>query len=149
MLVFMILGIGIVTKALMSYDLGTIGAPGPGFFPLAVGLLITVISAISWIGSLKTSTSKNSAPSESPQAELGGHRKELVGSIAIMAIYAFSLDGAGFFISSGIMLFLFFYWVGKVPLLRSIAGAFGTAAICYFLFAKLLEVQIPKGIIPF
>jgi hypothetical protein len=115
-----------------------------------MGFVVLVISSGSLIITIilkkgidkEISLPGNQAPGER-------HLMELLNAIAVMGIYALTLDGMGYMFSSAIMVFVFFYYVGKIRLVNSLWGAIGISLSSYLFFGKLLDVQLPKGILPF
>ena len=149
MLISAALGIAIMIKAGVSYGLGTLRSPGPGFFPFVMGLVVAVISG-AWCG-VETVHRLRQRHLPLPEAvpEQKYHRDELISAIGAMVIYAIALERAGFVISTSILLALLFWLVGKIRLSTSVFGAIVASLLCYLFFGKLLSVQLPRGILPF
>lgn len=142
-------GIAIMLKAGVSYGLGNWHSPGPGFFSFVMGLVIAVVSGGCCIVNViyRLRRRQLSPPEAAPQGE--HHLTELVSAIGAIVIYGIILEVIGFVISTAIMLSFLFCLVGKIRPLPGILGAMGTSFICYLGFAKLLSVQLPRGILPF
>lgn len=144
MFIFAILGIAIAVTSYVSYGLGNVTNPGAGIFPFIIGSLATVISGSWCIISIVNWLRRGQLLPVKVKDEKC-YRNELITGIGVMVVYAIALEGAGFLISTAIMLALSLCLIGKIRLWLSIAEAMGVSFISYFLFAKLLEVQLPKG----
>jgi hypothetical protein len=117
-------------------DLGQIGLPGPGFFPLSLGVLLVVFSAaIAIEGRL--------ASSKDEPLEFG-HAQVLITFAVLLAVpLLFELLGA--YITLGLMSAVLLVLLARVsPLLAVVWSAVGMAA-CWYLFGELLGVRLPIG----
>ena len=116
--------------------------PGPGFFPLLLGILFSALSLLLLIGSIarQEEADKKEDGSQSPI-----HRTVL---------YLFVLFGFYFFFERlGFLLTLFFFMTGVLYLFgkRSIRSSLSisvlTTLFSYLIFARLLSVPLPAGIL--
>ena len=134
-------GLYIVTYAIRVLPVGTPAAPGSGFFPLVVGLVLTVLASLVSVKAFRDPAG------ERPQfGELCGR---VFLTAAGMILYAFLLEPAGFLLCT--FAFVLFHlvaieragWVGSV--LFAVLAVGGT----YFGFKDLLGVPLPLGVLPF
>ena len=116
---------------------GTVARPGPGFFPLAVGVFGAAVALV-WVA-----TTLRGQPAAGPAPGADGRGR--VGATAgLLVAYCLLLPWTGYPVSA----FLF-----TALLLRGL-GARWTAALAigvvsavgsYYLFAVLLDVPLPRG----
>jgi putative tricarboxylic transport membrane protein len=117
-------------------DLGGIGLPGPGFFPLVLAVLLVFFSAaIAIEGRLGSSK-------DEPLAF--GHPQVLITFAALLSVpILFELAGA--YITLGLLSTVLLVFVARVSLwLAVVSSAVGMAA-CWYLFGELLGVRLPLG----
>lgn len=122
-------------------DLGQIGLPGLGFFPLLLGALLVVFSAVialeGWLGSSKLGSSKDEP------LELG-HVQVLITFAALLAVpLLFELLGA--YITLGLMSVVLLVFIARVSVLLAIVCSAVGMAACWYLFGELLGVRLPIG----
>jgi len=121
-------------------DLGHVGLPGPGFFPLALGLLLVVFSAAialeGWLSSVK-----DSAKDEPLEF---GHPQVLIAFAALLAV-PILFEPLGGLIALGLLTAVLLVFLARVaPLLAVVWSALGMAA-SWYLFEELLGVRLPIG----
>lgn len=117
-------------------DLGHIGLPGPGFFPLVLAGLLVFLSALIAIESRLASFKDE--PLEF------GHPQVLITFAALLAVpLLFELVGA--YITLGLLSAVLLVLIARVSaLLAIVCSALGMAA-CWYLFGELLGVRLPIG----
>jgi putative tricarboxylic transport membrane protein len=117
-------------------DLGQIGLPGPGFFPLVLGgLLVVFAAAIAIEGRLISSKDE---PLEF------GHAQVLIAFAALLAVpLLFELLGA--YITLGLMSAVLLVFIARVSLLLAVVSSAVGMAACWYLFGELLGVRLPTG----
>ena len=117
-------------------DLGDFGLPGPGFFPLALAILVVALSIIIALGQWRTVSNDESF-------ELGHRDVLIVFAAGLMVPLLFDLLGA--YITLGLFGVVVLILVARVSPLVSIAAcALGMVASFYF-FQVLLGLQMPTG----
>jgi hypothetical protein len=118
-------------------DLGQIGLPGPGFFPLVLAVLLVLFAAaIAIEGRLAL---VNDEPLEF------GHAQVLITFAALLAVpLLFELLGA--YITLGLMSAVLLVFVARVPLLLAVVSSAAGMAACWYLFGELLGVRLPTGL---
>jgi hypothetical protein len=116
-------------------DIGDAALPGPGFFPLllAAGLL--------GIGLLLAIDCWRSSASEAVEI---GHRDVLI-SIAALLLVPVLFEPAGAPITLGLFGMASLVLIGRVPPLLAIAATALGITACWYFFAVLLGVQLPRG----
>lgn len=117
---------------------GSLSLPGPGFFPLVLGVVLLFCSI--WIGfglSQETTTGETH--------ELG-HRDVIVAMVAMLLI-APLFESLGAYLTLGAFAFILLVFVARMNVVVAVASSsVGMLAIWYF-FQVLLGVQLPKGIL--
>jgi len=117
---------------------------GPRAFPVLLGFVLLGLGAIVTISAVLASR-RARADRELPAVM----RREVfivAGTFALLMLYAFLLERAGFLISTPLMIVL-----AMRVLLRgqswslTLAMAAGTTLCCWLLFAVLLEAPLPRG----
>jgi hypothetical protein len=123
-------------------DLGQVGLPGPGFFPLLLGALLVVFSiAIAIEGRL--GSSRNLGSSKDEPLEFG-HIQVLVTFAALLAVpLLFELVGA--YITLGLLSAVLLLFLARVSALVAIVSSAVGMAACWYLFGELLGVRLPIG----
>jgi putative tricarboxylic transport membrane protein len=140
-LVFLVFGV-IATFASLRINTGTLRDPGPGLFPLITGILIGIAA-----GGMFVKYYLQSHPAVQPPPGARGklwHNKPAA-TVAIMLLYALTIEWLGFLTVTLLLLFVLFKAVGSLSLKASLGGAILTAAIAYLLFKVALNVQLPVG----
>jgi hypothetical protein len=117
-------------------DLGGVGLPGPGFFPLVLALLLVVFSVAIGIGCRRAS-------SEDRQIEFG-HPHVLIALAALLAV-PLLFEPLGAYITLGLLVVVLLVFIARVsPVLAVVSCVLGMAA-CWYLFEGLLGVRLPPG----
>jgi Tripartite tricarboxylate transporter TctB family len=117
-------------------DLGQLGLPGPGFFPLALGLLLVVFSgAIALAGWL--------APAKDEPLEFG-HPQVLITLVALLAV-PLLFEPLSAYVALGLLTAALLMFIARMSWWLAIVwSALGMAA-CWYVFGELLGVRLPMG----
>jgi len=117
-------------------DLGRLGLPGPGFFPLALGVLLVVFAVV--IGTQCWLASAQDEPLEF------GHPQVLITFATLLAV-PLLFEPLGAFITLGLLSAVLLVFIARVsPVLSVLWSGLGMAA-CWYLFQELLGVRLPIG----
>ena len=117
---------------------GSIKLPGPGFFPLLLGIALLVCSV--WIGAQLW---RGKPIGENHEL---GHRDVVVAMVALLLI-APAFETLGAYLTLGLFAFVLLVFVARLNVFVALASsAVGMAAVYYF-FQILLGLQLPKGIL--
>jgi putative tricarboxylic transport membrane protein len=135
------LGLGAVVGAL-GLGYWTRG-PGPGFFPLWLGLLL-VLLAVGW--AVQAARGKN-GPEPEPIAPGGRRAVALVLGALLVAILL--LDVVGYQLAMTALVLFFLVVVGRRRWFESIVVALAAGVGIYALFANVLQVYLPTATVPF
>jgi hypothetical protein len=119
-------------------DLGNIGLPGPGFFPLMMALLLFGLAIIIGIEGWRSRPTGETI-------ELG-HRDVLI-VFAAMLVVPPLFEPLGALPTLGLFSAALLYLVARISLPLSIAASAAGMAACWFFFELLLGVQLPGGLL--
>jgi len=140
---WLILGLALAIWS-TKYQIGSIGNPGPGLYPLGLGLLLIFFSCILLIGwAKKPLISIQVAASFFPE----GGRTKVGYSVLILLLASFLFEEMGYMIT--IFLFMVLLQLGselrswKRALLVALLSALGV----YVVFVRLLEQPLPTGLL--
>jgi divalent metal cation (Fe/Co/Zn/Cd) transporter len=137
-------------------DLGNVDLPGPGFFPLVLGTVLLVFSAVIGIGdwraskrdAIKNDAIRNDAirndAIKSEAVELG-HRDVAIAIAALLAV-PLVFEPLGAYITLGLFGTVLLVLLGRVPPLLAIGAACLAMAGCWYFFQVLLGLQLPTGL---
>jgi putative tricarboxylic transport membrane protein len=132
-------------------DLGNVDLPGPGFFPLVLGAVLLIFSAVIGIGDWRASKNdaiKNDAirsdANKSEAVELG-HRDVAIAIAALLAV-PLVFEPLGAYITLGLFGTVLLVLLGRVPPLLAIGAACLAMAGCWYFFQVLLGLQLPTGL---
>ena len=148
--VLLLLGGGYLWYAL-RYPLDTLDNPGPGVFPLAVGLLMVGLAALQLAqcgrALLTRSGATHGGPPTSPGSTPGQARVERAAwlMVGILVLYLLVVNWTGFPISTFILVILCSKLMGTPGWARPIALAAGLLLTCHVLFSVWLKVPLPAG----
>ncbi|HEY7558829.1 MAG TPA: tripartite tricarboxylate transporter TctB family protein [Candidatus Binatia bacterium] len=126
----------ICLEGFTNLRLGTLRAPGPGFFPFWGGLLLGMLSLLLLVRSLKSRHQFGSGAI--PWAAL------LVVLAALLS-YLLLLETVGFLLVTFFFLLLLFR-VGITGWIQCCAWAAVATTFAYALFRLWLKVQLPRGL---
>lgn len=138
-LVLFFLGIGAAWEA-TKIGFGSFSAPGPGFYPFWLAIILAGVSLIYFLNNL----------GKDPKVVALWEEKTWVRpliAIVVMLAYGLLLDHIGFLLDT---FFLFVVWLTVIerekPLTVALVSTIGTTVV-YVLFVHFLQVQLPKGIL--
>jgi putative tricarboxylic transport membrane protein len=133
---------GAVINEAFNLEVGTPRHPGSGFMILGAATVLGILALLQFLKSLLF----RQRPGQAPERI---HPRRIVSVIAANMIYIFVLESIGYLLSTfGLLCFLF--QVYEKRKWGSIAG--GAAAISfltYVVFSRLLQLNLPKGLIRF
>lgn len=150
-LVLAIFGVAYLAYA-ARYPLDTLANPGPGLFPLGVGVLVVALAA--WQVFRATRALKRARrgevcggggePAEGFPHDAASEWKPSL-MVAILVVYLVGVRWAGFFVSTGAIVLACGKLMGAPGWARPIILALGVLLGCYLLFEVWLQVPLPKG----
>ncbi|MHB1416154.1 MAG: tripartite tricarboxylate transporter TctB family protein [Chloroflexota bacterium] len=123
-----------------SYKVGTLASPGPGTFPIFVGLLVLVPSAVYLV-------SEYLHPS-APPAGRGEAFWRVPAIVLTLLAYLVLLTPAGFIITATLVCGALLAILGRRPWWVIPLIAVAASVSCYYLF-QMLGVPLPTGPLPY
>ncbi|MBL8696836.1 MAG: tripartite tricarboxylate transporter TctB family protein [Alphaproteobacteria bacterium] len=132
------LGVHIFATAL-SWDLMGPEGPGPGFFPLAYGGLMILLSL-----GLVTSRLRRLRQARNAAIDWAGHWRPL-GTWAAFALAALAMPVLGFLVAFGALTVFVTMFVFGRPLATAAAVGASCALGFWIVFPVLLDVRLPVG----
>lgn len=139
-LFFLLLGFAVTFYSVRELGLGSVKAPGPGFFPFMCGVCIVIFSAV-WLYSLRTRSDKN----RGPFWEKGEWIRPAM-AVAITLAYAAIMDDLGFILATFLFIAAWQFAIEREKWSKNlIISSIGTAGM-YAIFQVLLSVPLPRGL---
>ncbi len=130
-----------------SLPLGKVAKPGPGMVPRGIGIVLTLLSLVHVIEVFFFEKSPSARKSEDPLKKEDIIR--VAGIVFLLILYMILFPTLGYFFSTIIL-------VGVVLRLLEMHGwilivfiSIITSGCTYFFFDRILDVPLPKGIMPF
>jgi putative tricarboxylic transport membrane protein len=120
---------------------GTVGAPGPGFFPRALGALLALVS----VGLLVRAYRLDPIGDEVVAL---GHRHITLTFAALVGL-GLLFEYAGYVLSATLFMLVLLRAFSTLGWIRSALAAAATAVVTYYLFVNVLGVMLPVGLLPF
>jgi len=117
-------------------DFGGFDLPGPGFFPLVLGVLVFAFAVLIAIEGLR-------GAGEGETVELG-HRDVLIVLAALLAVAAL-FEPLGAYLSLGLFGAVLLVVLARVAVPLAIASAAVAMVACWYFFQVLLGLQLPRG----
>ena len=123
----------------LNMPAGTAGAPGPGYFPKALGTLLALASVGLFVRALRI------APAADEAVDLG-HRDIALTVIALVGL-GLLFERAGYLVSSTLFMLVLLRAFSALGWARALAAALVVSLATYYPFDKLLGVTLPRGIL--
>jgi Tripartite tricarboxylate transporter TctB family len=134
-LMFIILGVGFAWGA-TNYSLGSSASPGPGYFPLGLGLLLAVLGAMVLFKAMTIESAGGD-----PIGDVAW--KPLVTIIAAVAVFGVALPRLGMAVTLPLLVVLASLAGDEFSLRGVIASAVVLAVGCWAIFILGLKLVIP------
>jgi hypothetical protein len=135
---------GAITAALsLQYPLGTLRAPGSGFFPLALGVLLMGLAAAHAVRVRREQPKPAVAPEAKPRWPDEATRRVLL-FMGVVALATALLQPLGY-VATGFLLMLGLLRVFGVRWDAAALIAALSAVASYFLFVQWLGIPMPAG----
>jgi len=131
----------LICVASLQMSLGTWRDPGPGFLPLASGVLLGVLSLVCFLQAYTLQRTR--------EAWYSQRWKNLILVLAVLGGYAFTLEFLGFITATFLLLVILFRGIEPQKWIVAIGGGALTSLLCYVVFELWLKTQLPKGFLGF
>ncbi len=132
---------GVTTLFSLKMPIGTFRVAGSGMFPLCLGILLMMLSAL-YLLSLYF---KEKPSEKNPASELSEPNKQTILFLGTMVLTTLFLNGLGYPLSSFLLLLFLFRILGLKRWAHNALLSFITAVASYLLFVQWLKIPLPKG----
>jgi len=136
-----LLGLTTASYSLFKLKLGSMQLPAAGFMPFLASLVLVVASFLWLMGSL------GKDPNPQPFWEGRAWLKPLLAAATVFG-YAFIMGKAGYLLSTLLFMLVWQFVIEREKWLKATIIAVVATAAMWLLFSKLLNVQVPTGILP-
>jgi putative tricarboxylic transport membrane protein len=136
---------GLYLVASMTFPLGSAARPGPGFFPVGIGAFLCAVAVLFLLATLRgrfAIAAADSAPAMPRDA-----RQRVIATAAGLVGFCLLLPWIGYPLAAFGFVALLLRRLGGGRWLGVLAFAFISAAASYYLFAVLLGVPLPGGVL--
>ncbi len=139
---FLMIFSGAVIREALDLELGTPASPGSGFMLFGTAVVLGFLALFQVLKALL------SRPQEGEITEKI-HLWRVIGVIGANILYIVLLEPLGFLICTFLLLSFLFQAYEKGKWVWAITGAAATSLLTYALFSRLLQLNLPKGLIQF
>jgi hypothetical protein len=134
---------GAVTAGLsFQIRVGTLRAPGPGFFPFYLGLLLILLAGIHLAQSWRW---RSDLPDDSAGAAPHGSWQRVLLFLVATVLSTGSLTVVGYPLAAFVLMALLLYVLGVRRLAHVVVIAVCAAGASYALFVRWLQIPLPTG----
>jgi hypothetical protein len=141
-LFLMILSAAVINEAL-ELEVGTPNTPGSGFMIFGAAVVLGLLALHQFIKSVR---------SNKPGAEAAAERihwGRIAAVIVANVLYVYLFRPVGYFVCTFLLLCFLFQVLERGRWIQRVVGAALTTFFTYVLFARLLQLNLPKGVVPF
>jgi len=129
----------------LRLKLGTLNNPGPGFIPALVGILLLLCTGTYLYKAFKGKRLEQETTEKSTEREV--NYPIVFGIVGSIIFYPFLLGYLKFLVATLITVFLMLVLLRFKTLTFSFLTAIGITVISFVIFARLLGVVLPSGIL--
>jgi putative tricarboxylic transport membrane protein len=132
---------GVYLASALPLPLGTMARPGPGFFPIAVGVFALVVGAV-WVAIAMRRVPAAAGPAFASASSRG----RLLSTAGVLVGFCLLLPWVGYPVAAFLFVAVLLRVLGA-GWFTSVGTAVASAAVSYYLFARLLGVPLPPGVL--
>ena len=136
-----ILAVGMIWAAL-GLPYGNIHNPGPGFFPLWLGVILGGMSIALFV---QTTRGKESERTLQEILEEDVRWEKVLLVLAALILYGFLMDTIGFLIVTVLLMIVLLRFIEPQPWKVVIGWALGGSVGSYLIFEVWMKLRLPKG----
>jgi hypothetical protein len=142
-LFWLIVGLLLSIWSLTTYEVGILTRPGPGYLPLALGIIIILLSLILLFGHWK----KRASPTKKTALSSPTHSrwKKMVYTVVVLLATGFFFETLGYLITIFLLIALLMMGAEPQSWKKALITAFLTTLGVYLIFVLLLEQPLPRG----
>jgi putative tricarboxylic transport membrane protein len=127
----------------LNLGFGNFGVPGPGFLPVLIGGVLAGLSLGLFVKSLLLKTEPEEIASFWKEK---GSWKKVLFTLLSLVLYLFFLDYLGYILTTFLFLCYLVKFIGKRGWVVSLSVSILATVISYGVFARWMEVPLPRGI---
>jgi putative tricarboxylic transport membrane protein len=139
---FLMIFSGVVMHEALDLEVGTPTNPGSGFMIFGTAVVLGVLALLQFLKSLLS-------PEQTGPIQEKIHLWRIVAVIGANVLYIVLLERVGFLLCTFLLLCFLFQAYEKGKWTSAIGGAAATSFFTYVIFSRLLQLNLPKGLIPF
>jgi putative tricarboxylic transport membrane protein len=124
----------------LAFPVGSLAKPGPGFFPVAVGVFLCVAAAI-----LAITARRGRSPAPAVDATPAAARTRVAVTVVGLVGFCLLLPWVGYPICAFLFVTLLLRRLGDIGWTGAAATAALASAATFYLFGVLLGVPLPAG----
>ncbi len=140
---FLVLGAAYLAGS-FSLPMGSVDHPGAGFYPLLVGIALIFLSIPLLIQSLKTRGIRKKVEEAFPE---GKDLHRVVAMVVALIFFAVLLKPLGYGVCSPVLMAAVLRFLGMRNWKKIVLISILSMAISYYLFAFILNVPLPRGLL--
>lgn len=133
---------GAVINEAFNLEVGTPRNPGSGFMIFGAAAVLGILALLQFLKSLLFQKHPGQAPEKI-------HPQQIISVIAANMIYIAVLESVGYLLCTFLLLCFLFQVYEKGKWVSVVGGAAATSFLTYVIFSRLLQLNLPKGLIPF
>ena len=138
---FLLIALGaFVLRQALDWPYLTADGPGPGFFPVWIGICIIALAAVLVVVQVVHAVGRSPVPA----TRWSGTGRVLAGWVGLMISIAL-LEPAGFVASFSLLTMFLVMVIFRRRFLQALTLGIAASAGFWLLFVKLLKVQLPAG----
>jgi len=141
-LFLMVLSGAVISEA-FELEIGTPSSPGSGFMIFGTAVVLGLLALHLFIRSILSGERKAEKSSEKIQYA------RIVSVIGANIVYIFLLQPVGYVLCTFLFLCFLFRVQEKGKWFSSVWGAALTSSVSYLIFSRMLQLNLPRGLMPF
>ena len=140
---FLMILSGAVINEAFELEVGTPSNPGSGFMIFGASGVLGLLALRQFTKALRSCKRTSGAPAGKI------HWGRIIAVIATNFLYIFLLQAVGYLICTFLLLCFLFQVMARGKWVQRVIGSVLTSFLTYLFFARLLQLNLPKGLIPF
>lgn len=141
-LFLMLLSAAVIREA-FELEVGTPQSPGSGFMFFGAATALGLLALHRFVRAFLTRPTERRARGEPI------HKGRIIAVIGANILYIVFFESLGYLISTFLFLSFLLQVLERGRLFQRLGGAALTSVLTYLFFAKLLQLNLPKGVLPF
>jgi putative tricarboxylic transport membrane protein len=140
---------GIYLFLSLSLPLGKAAKPGPGMVPRGIGIVLTFFCLVHVIEVFFLKNKKNPSEKKAEEALKGKDVFRVAGVVSLLILYMIFFPILGYAFSTIILVGAVLRLLEMHGWMRIVLISIVTSGCSYFIFDRILDVPLPKGMMPF